>query len=424
MVTIEQCQQWARENYPLVRQFGLVEHAREYNLANASRNYLPQLSFEGKASWQSEALKIPLEIPSQVMVKVPQDVPGMGGKEIPVELPGVKLPESSQDQYVATLKATQVLWDGGRIGAAKKAIRAEADVALEGIETKLYELRSKINDLFFGVLLIDGRLAQLTLADSTLAEVYQRVNTALLNGMANPSDLDAVEVEQLKYKQQRVELESRRTAYLDVLAAFIHRPLKTSMVLKRPDESGTFFKGDSIYRPELRYLNRKKDRLSAEYAMTLAENRPKLGLFAVGGYGNPGLNLLSDRFSSFFLGGVSLTWNFGTWYTLKNDKRIIQTKREGVDVECESFLFNTRMELIQNDAEMKRLRRLIVDDEKIVCLRENIKNASVVKYENGVCTMAELIGDIHAESIARQEKLVREIEYLMTLYARGIIMGQ
>ena len=34
-ITLEECQRKTRENYPLVRQYGLIEKTKEYNLANA-----------------------------------------------------------------------------------------------------------------------------------------------------------------------------------------------------------------------------------------------------------------------------------------------------------------------------------------------------------------------------------------------------
>ena len=36
-LTLEGCQHSAQTNYPLVRQYGLIEKAREYNLENAGK---------------------------------------------------------------------------------------------------------------------------------------------------------------------------------------------------------------------------------------------------------------------------------------------------------------------------------------------------------------------------------------------------
>lgn len=44
-ITLEECQRKTRENYPLVRQYGLIEKTKEYNLANASKGYRLSLPF-------------------------------------------------------------------------------------------------------------------------------------------------------------------------------------------------------------------------------------------------------------------------------------------------------------------------------------------------------------------------------------------
>ena len=48
-LTLEECQRRAQDNYPLVRQYGLIEKARGYDLSNAGKGYLPQFSLSGKA---------------------------------------------------------------------------------------------------------------------------------------------------------------------------------------------------------------------------------------------------------------------------------------------------------------------------------------------------------------------------------------
>ena len=50
-ITLEECQQKTQDNYPLVRQYDLVEKTKEYNLENAARGYLPQFALSAKASY-------------------------------------------------------------------------------------------------------------------------------------------------------------------------------------------------------------------------------------------------------------------------------------------------------------------------------------------------------------------------------------
>ena len=83
-ITLEECRHKTKENYPLIRQYELIEKAESFNLENASRGYIPQLSMSAKASYQSEVTRIPFEMPGvevkgmpkaqyQVMLELQQD---------------------------------------------------------------------------------------------------------------------------------------------------------------------------------------------------------------------------------------------------------------------------------------------------------------------------------------------------------------
>ena len=91
--TIDLCQEKARNNYPLIRQYGLIENSRDYNLKNAGTAYLPQVSFQVKASYQSEAI------------------------ELPFSIPGITMPSFDKDQYSAVVQIDQTIWDGGATSA-------------------------------------------------------------------------------------------------------------------------------------------------------------------------------------------------------------------------------------------------------------------------------------------------------------------
>ena len=416
-ITLEECLKLAKENYPLIRQHDLIEQAKDYTVSNLSKNYLPQLSLMANASWQSEAMKIPLKLPKTMDVKLAENL------TVPVEIPEIKLPEGDKEHVSVGLGFTQVLWDGGRIGAGKDMARAEAEMMHGGVEAQLYAIRSKVKDLFFGVLLIDGRMKQLDEADEILNTIRKRVEVALEHGVVFSTDLDAVDVERLKYKQQRSDLEVRRSAFLKMLSRFIHRPLASSTDLQTPGEK-MIRGGEEIKRPELNYLNLKKRRLDADLKMNNAELMPKFGLFVTGSYGKPGFSVFDNGFSFSAIAGVSFSWKFGKLYTRKHDRAIIEIQKEGVGLELESFVFNTRMELEQQNMEIERLKKLLQDDAEIVRLHENIMKVSQTKYENGVCTIADLIKDVNSFHVATLEKLIRELELKMSLYSWEIVAGE
>ena len=425
-ITIEQCQKWALENYPAIRQHGLLDKAREYTLSNISRVYMPEFSLSGVASWQSEKMKLDLKMPDKVNVDLDlnQLLPNgnLGSLTLPVSIPQMSIPISDRDRYNASLSLKQALWAGGRVKAGKEMARSEVDMMHAGVDAQLYEIKDKVKQLYFGLLTINGREKQLNRADEILDSLRVRAEVALKEGVIFESDLDVIDVERIKYKQLRLELDAKREACLSVLSSLIHRPLTGETKLEMPAVNVNLG-NEEVRRPELAYMDRKIKRLDADLKMLNAENMPKLGVFAMGGYGKSGLNTFDKDFKPYFIGGVMLSWNFGKLNTLGNDRKLVRVQQESVEIMKESFIFNTRMEALIQDAEIRKLQKLVKSDEEAVCLRENIQKASEVKYANGVCTISELIMDVNQAMIARQEKLLREVELKMTVYSKMVTLG-
>ena len=416
-ISIEKCQQWAMENYPAIKQHDLLDKAREYTLSNISRVYRPEFSLSGVASWQSERMKLDLKMPKTVNVSMDLN----GPVSIPVSIPEMSIPVSDQDRYNVSLMLKQALWTGGRVKAGKQVAESEIDMMHAGLDAQLYEIKDKVKELYFGLLTIEGKEKQLDCADEILDSLHVRAEAALKDGVIYETDLDVIEVERIKYRQLRLELEAKREACLGVLSMLIHRPLSKETELQVPEE--VILESDKIERPELKYLDSKIDRLEADLKMQNAENMPKLGLFATGGYGKSGLNTFDKEFKPYFIGGIMLSWNFGKLNTLKNDRKLKRVQQESVRIEQESFIFNTKMEMLMQDAEIKKMRNLVKENEKVLRLRESIRQASEVKYANGVYTISELISDVNYALIAQQEKLLREIELKMMIYSKKITLG-
>ena len=427
-ITIEECQRLAMENYPAIRQHGLLEQAKEYTLSNIAREYRPQFGLTGVVLWQSEKTELELKMKDKVNVSADLNevvsIPGMSLPTInvPVAIPRMAIPVSDRDRYNVSLSLKQALWAGGRVKAGKEMAKREIDMMHAGVDAQLYEIKDKVKQLYFGLLAIEGREKQLNRADEILDSLRARAEVALKEGVIYETDLDVIDVERIKYRQLRVELEAKREACLKVLSTLIDRTLSKEMLFLMPMMEENF-EIQEVKRPELKYLDSKIKRLDADLKMQNAENMPKLGLFAMGGFGKSGLNTFESDFKPYFVGGLILSWNFGKLNTRANERKLVKVQQESVRNLQESFIFNTRMEMLMQDAEIKKLRELVKGDEEMVRLRESIRQVSEVKYANGVCTISELIMDVNQALIARQEKALREIELGMMIYTKKITMG-
>lgn len=347
-VTLDECRRLAREHYPEIRQYDLVRRTEEYTLSNARRAWLPQLSIAAQATWQTEVPSFPNAL-AGMLVQQGIDMPGM-----------------NKDQYKAALELNQTLWDGGKSEADKRIARAEAAEQARSADVDLYALQGRVDNLFFGILLLDERIVQTRLTLDLLRSNLEKVRALQRNGVAMQSDADAVEAELLTVNQQLTQVTASRDSYRRMLEIFTGRPLDGER-LERPDASEPRSMESS--RPELALFDATADKLTAQERLVKAATRPRFGLFAQGYYGYPGMDyfqsMMSPDWSWNAMAGVKMSWNFGAYYTRKNSLAKLRTAKEQVEMQREIFLFNTRLQTAEESGDIARLRKALADDDRI-----------------------------------------------------------
>lgn len=387
-LAIEDCYLKARQNYPLISQAELIEKSKEYTLSNANKSYLPQLFLSAKASYQSDVT------------------------EIPIEIPGVK--GMNKDQYSITMDVQQIIWDGGTTKTTKDVYKKTADIELKQLEVDIYSINNQINQLFFGILLIDAKIQQNTIYQKELQRSYDLIDSYISNGIANKSDLDIIKLEQIKSKQNLSQLENTRKAYLNMLSTLTGEKFNDDISLIKPNINQPVSR--EINRPEIELFKAQKEYFDAQKNMLNHNNNPKLSIFFTGGYGNPGLNMLKSDFALYYIGGIRFAWNIGKLYTKNDEKRIIDVNQNKVQNKKETFLFNIEIDSKLKSEEIKSKKDLLKYDDEIINLRNSIKNTTQEKVANGTLTSLDLIREINAEDLAIQDKLHHEIELLLSIY--------
>ena len=404
-LSIEACYEKARANYPLIKQYDLIEQSKMFNIAVANKNWLPQLSLTGKASWQSDVTTFP--------ERFLEMIDNMG-------ITGIVFP--TKDQYNIALNLSQVLWDGGIMATQKKMATVNADVNREQTEVNLYALYSQINQLYFSILTINEQLKQNQLFVEELERNYNIIESYVENGIALRSDLDNVKVSILDAKQRATEMKSYQKAGMAVLSAFIGETIVNSTDLIRPKfvEAQTEIKS----RPELKLFSAQNKQFEIQSQMLYTKGMPRIALFATGALGNPGLNMFKSGFTPYFIGGLNLSWNFGGLYTMQDDKRNFANLQKNIEIQKEVFLFNTQQKLTQQNADIEKFKELLKQDDEIIELRTRIKNTSAAKVENGMLTVSDYLRDVTNENIARQIKTLHELHLLQTVEQLRIENGE
>ena len=397
--TLDECRALARNHYPEIRQYDLVRQTEEYTLSNARRAWLPQLSLAAQATWQTA-------VPT-----LPDALTGMLSQQ------GAGIPGLNKDQYKVALELNQTLWDGGKSSADKQIAEAEAAEQWQAADVDLYALEERVDDLYFGILLLDERIVQTTLTLELLRSSLDKVRSLQRNGVAMQSDSDAVEAELLSVGQQLTQIETTRDSYRRMLEIFIGRELD-GRNLTRPEATEPV--SLDAARPELALFDAKIGKLSAQERLVKSATRPRFGLFAQGYYGYPGMdyfeNMMSSDWSWNALIGVKMSWNFGAYYTKKNTLSKLRTAQRQVDVKRDIFLFNTQLQTIQESGDVARLRKALADDDRIVQLRRSVREAAESKLRNGIIDTNDLLRKITEEDTAAAARSAREIELIKTIY--------
>ena len=400
-LTIETCQEKANANYPLVKQYGLIEQTAQYNFSNANKGYLPQLSISAKATYQSAVTQIPSSL-GDVLSK-------LTGKPF-------SFPALPKDQYQAVIEATQVIWDGGVISTQKKITNLSKEVEKQKLEVDLYALKDRVNQLFFGILLLNEQLKQNDILKNDLLTNFNRLNAFKQNGIAYQADLDALNVEQLNANQREADLKSTRKSFSIMLSALTGLDISDRTELTKPDLSLAVLKETSNHLPELRLFEAQNNLYESQKSLLDAGNRPKIGAFVQGGYGQPGLNMFTTGFSPFYIGGIRFSWNISGLYSQKNNLNKIDISKKTVDIQKETFEFNNNIVTRQQQTEIEKLQSTLANDDEIIRLRRNIKKAATSKLENGTASVSDLIRELNAENQAIQLKSLHEIQLLMNVY--------
>ena len=396
--TLEACQQLACDHYPEIRQYDLIRQSEQYDLSNAARSWLPQVSFSAQATWQN---------------RVPEFPSALSGM---LDQAGVSLRGLDKDQYKVALEVNQTIWDGGQSQADRRVIEATADEHRQATEVDLYAVKGRVNDLYFGILLLEERLGQTDLTIALLQSNLDKVRSLVTNGVAMQTDADAVEAELLSVQQQRVQIEASRASYRRMLELFIGQRLAER--LKRPELVGAV-SGESA-RPELAWIDAQQERLAAQELSVKSATRPRFGVFAQGYYGYPGLDYIAGMVSTDWtwnaLIGVKMSWNFGAYYTKKNRLSNLRVAQQQLDIQRDVFLFNTDLQVAEEQGNISRLRRALADDDRIVALRRSVREAAESKLRNGVIDTNDLLRKITDEASARSARSLREVELLKAIY--------
>ena len=395
--TLEECQQAAEKNYPLIKQYGLIAKTTQLTVKNIQKGWLPQVTASAQATYQSAVTAWP-----ESMQTMYQQM-------------GLNMKGLSKDQYKIGIDLQQTIYDGGAISSQRNIAQKEGKVQEVQTETNLYQVRRRVNEMYFSLLLLNEQI-QLNEDVKTLLQSSEKKLSAMVKGgTAAASDLDNVRAERLSVEQQNENLKQQKLMLQRMLSVFCGLEVNDTQKPAPIQIASSVNK-----RPEMRLYNSQLELTEAKEKALDTQLRPKLGLFAQGFYGYPGLNMFEDmmnrKWSLNGIVGVKLSWNVSALYTHKNDKAKLNAQREMIENAREVFLFNNKLEEIQQSENISRYQTMMKSDDEIIVLRTNVRKAAESKLAHGIIDVISLLREINNENAAKTQQSIHEIDMLKEMY--------
>lgn len=395
--TLEECQLAAEKNYPMIKQYDLISQTTQLTIKNIMKGWLPQIAIAAQATYQSDVTSWP-----ESMKATFQQL-------------GVNMKGLSKDQYKVGIDLQQTIYDGGTISNQRSIARQEEKVQKAQVETNLYQVRKRVNEMYFSLLLLNEQIKLNDDVKALLLSSEKKLASMLKGGTIATSDFENIRAERLSVEQQNESLKSQQQMLQHLLSTFCG--IKVSNVQKPAPFETTISMNK---RPEMLLFDNQLKLSSIKEKALNTQIRPKLGIFAQGFYGYPGFNMFEDmmnrKWSLNGMVGVKLSWNVGALYSLKNDKARLRLQREMTENAREIFLFNNQLEEIQQNENIKRYHTMKQADDEIIMLRTNIRKAAESKLSHGIIDINNLLREINNENAAKIQQTIHDIEMLKEMY--------
>ncbi|MCD6112092.1 MAG: TolC family protein [Bacteroidales bacterium] len=376
-VSIYDCYKNAIEKYPLSKQKKLLKQAKSISRENINKEYLPKINLNANASYQSDVITLPLDIPN------------------------VNIPTLSKDRYNFSFDINQLIYNFGIVEKQKKLDEINYNIKDQEVEIELFKLKQRINDIFFSIVLLKEKRKILENSIQVIKSKLQAIQSGVENGLLLNSDANVLKSEILKIEQKIIEIDSGIMASILSLKDLTGIDISYESKLIFPDLSITDINTQFELRPEFHLFDLYNHKIDAAKDIISVKNKPNLFGYASVGYGKPGLDMMSDDFNTFYIVGLGLSWNIWDWNKYKAQKNILSLQNKIIDTQKETFNKNLSVSLIKNLEEINKYKALILKDKKIIKLCSDITKVSSSRLDNGVITSSDYIKDMNEEMQAK-----------------------
>ena len=394
--SLESCKSKARANFPLIKQLGILENLKGLSLENLSKGYLPQLNFNAQGTYQSEVTSLPISLPNMTIKSL------------------------DKDQYKTYLEVYQPLLDGQQVKKQQAVSKSSYAVETQKVEVELYKINATVNQLYFGILLLDSQLKS---TNSLLGEVDANLNKLTIGvkeGIVNPLNKEVFDAEKIKIVQRIEELGFARKSLISSLGVLINEAISENVSFEMPKQISTLPENK---RPELALFDLQIGNLEQQKALIQNKLNPRLGLMGQIGYGRPALNMLNNDFKEYYIGGLKLSWSISSFYTNSRERKILESQKGIIAAQREVFQQQTNLNNVQVQREIEKWDALLRTDGQLVETRKRIVAAAEVQFGQGTLSSLDYLAYINQLEQANQQIQLHQLQKLQSTYQQQYLFG-
>ncbi len=396
-IQLSDCLKEARLNNALHKNAEYILASVDLKLKNIQSNWYPSVDLKGQVSWQNDVTHIELDNPM------------------------FQIPIAPKDQYKMHLDVSQMIYDGGITKAQKSIERARGSLSVAELEVQIYQIRDRVTQSYFLILILNEQEKQLAAQIEVLKERFKAINGAVSSGALLQSDADLIEVEILTLQQKSIELDEGINKAYGILSELVGRTIQSNQTLEIPNASIPSV--ESSLRPEDEMYQQNLALIEENSKLISRTRLPKLLGFGQVGYGNPGYNMLLDSFEPYYMAGIRMQWKVFDWNNAKRQKSMMDYSSKMVQSQQETFHQNRRIQLLSAESKLQTIDRLVEKDKQIINLRKKVTQANESKLNNGTITSAEYIASVYAESNAILNQKIHKIQKIQTMIEYTTIIG-
>lgn len=375
------------EEYPVAEKIEIQERIAEFNIKVHQSGLYPNVMVNASTSYQSDVT------------------------EVPFAAPGATPPTFSKDHYNFSVDITQPIFYGGKVNALKRIEGNTKDTELAGIEVELHKIRSQVDQIFFGIILLKKQILSFDLLIEDIENQLQLVRARVENGVLLPGNELTLKAELLKVKQLYLETRQSLKVGYQILGELVGVDLSSEPELIIVDEQlGIGLDWNTINRAEYKLLDSRKEALENQKGLLNTDRLPVLSAFAKTAYGRPGLNAFDDDLQFFWVIGLKAQWNFRNWRNSSKRIEVLDLQQKNIEADKSAFTRQLNSSLLEARSRVTILEQQIELDKEVLELREQVVAEKKNLLDEGTITSTEWLIELNEEHRARLNLEIHEVQ--------------